>query len=196
MHRSRATILTICLLAAAALAAAALTGCGPDKRAQIALTKGNAALAAYATSEDAIAGKLAQAAAVPPTPDGVKPGLTLLAEVDKAMPARRAAAATAKAQFTAFKEAATDAKQRGYADRAIALADGLIRLDAGTVSLTKNMTELYQAVAKNSSNTDRVVALADAVSKGQPTYDKLRAEVKTLSDAADAYYQANLAVKK
>ena len=48
MHRSRATLLAICLLVAAALTAATLTGCGPDKRAQIALTKGNAALAAYA----------------------------------------------------------------------------------------------------------------------------------------------------
>ena len=196
MQRSVTLLLTLCLVFTASVVAVVLSGCGPDLRAQTALAKGNAALAAYATAEDAIAKQIAQAAAVQPTPDGVKPGLALLAKVKAAMPARQQAAATAKAQFVAFKAAASDEKQKGYADRAIALADGLLRLDAVTISLTADMTELYQDVAKNSSNTDRVVALADSVTKGQTAYDKARADVKALSDAADQYYQANLAVTK
>jgi hypothetical protein len=196
MRRSSAIVLATCLAIAAVLGTGALVGCAPDTRAQTALAKGNAALAAYAKADEEIAQKIAKAAVVQPTPSGVKPGLALLSEVSKAMPARQKEALTAKVQFQAFKAAAADDKQRGYADRAIALADGLVKLDLGTIALTKNMTELYQSVAKNSSDTERVVKLADAVTKGQVTYDELRAKVKTLSDAADAYYQSNLAGKK
>ena len=191
MHRRR----TLAILSCLALALT-VSGCATDPPAQTALRKGNEALVAYATAEDTIARKIAEAAAVQPTPEGVKPGLALLAEVDKAMVARRKAASTAKAQFQAFKAASSDAKQKGYADRAIALADGLLKLDAGTTTLTKNMTELYQSVAKNSSDTARVVALADAMTKGQVAYEKLRAQVKKLSDAADQYFQQNLAGRK
>jgi hypothetical protein len=186
----------LCLALAAALGALALTGCATDSAAKTALTKGNAALVAYAAADESMAQKIADAAVVQPTPDGVKPGLALLAEVTKGMPARQQAALTAKAQFLAFKAAAADEKQKAYADKAIALADGLIKLDAATLALTKNMTALYQSVAANSSDTAKVVKLADAVTKGQVTYDERRAKVKSLSDAADAYYQANLAVKK
>jgi hypothetical protein len=193
MHRRS----TLTILACLALAAVLTTnGCASDLPAQSALRKGNEALVVYSTAEDAIARKIAEAAVVQPTPDGVKPGLALLAEVDTAMGARHKAALTAKAQFEAFKAAAADTKQKGYADHAIALADGLLKLDAGTVTLAKNMMALYQSVAKNSSNTERVVALADAVTKGQVAYDRLRAEVKTLSDAADQYFQQNLAGRK
>ena len=193
MQRRKTLAILSCLALAGALT---VTGCALDSRTHAALTKGNEALAAYATAEDATSRKIAQAAVVQPTPEGVKPGLALLAEVGTAMTARHRAAVTAKAQFEAFKAAAADDKQKGYADRAIAVADGLLKLDAGTVTLTKNMTELYQSVADNSSDTDRVVALADAVTKGQVAYEQLRAQVKTLSDAADQYFQQNLAGRK
>jgi uncharacterized coiled-coil DUF342 family protein len=196
MHRSIRIALAGLLAVSTAVGAVSVTGCAPDTRAADALKKGNAALAAYAKVEESTATKIAFASTVQPTPEGVKPGLQKLIEVSKQMPARKAAAAAALAQFKAFKAAATEPKQKVYADKAIALAEGLMRLDAAAAALTANMSELYTDVTKNSSDTDRVVALADAVSKGQVAYDKASAQVKTLSDAADQYFQANLAVKQ
>jgi hypothetical protein len=174
----------------------ALAGCSDDKTPAAALKKGNAALASYAKSEEAVAARLAEAAAVQPSPEGVKPGLAALAEVNKMMVQRRAYAAAAKQAFAEYQDVAKDAKQKEYAALAIALAEGLIKLDTGTTSLAKNMTALYQAVAQNSSDTAKVSALADAVTKGQTQYEQLRAQVKTLSDAADQFYQQNLANQK
>ena len=193
MLRTSRIVVLACLALAAMLTT---TGCTPDLSAQAALTKGNKALAAYAKAEATIAAQIAEAAAVQPTPEGVQPGIAQLAAVDKAMVARNQDALTAKAQFEKFRATTSDAKEKGYADRAIALADGLLALDAGTVALTTDMTALYQAVAKNSSDTARVIALADAVTKGQVAYEKLRVQVKALSDAADEYFLKNLAGAK
>ena len=188
---------SIALAATLALAGAfSLAGCSNDQTPAATLKKGNAALVAYAKSEEAVATKLAEAAAIQPSPNGVKPGLAALAEVEKMMVQQRTYATAAKQAFAEFQDSAKDTKQKQYATLAIALAEGLIKLDTGTTTLAKNMKQLYQAVAQNSSDTAKVSALADAVAKGQTQYEQLRAQVKTLSDAADQYYQQNLANQK
>ena len=196
MSRPTTRVLVLSLAASLALTGVVLAGCQPGTRAAEALKAGNAALAKYAQLEQATEAKMAEAASVQPTPEGVQPGIDALAEVAKQMPGRRAAAAEALKQFQEFKAAATDDKQKAYAEKAIALAASLAALDKGTTTLMNDMTELYRLVLDNSADTARVSKLADAVSKGQTQYDKLSANVRDLSDAANAYYQANLAVKK
>ena len=192
MKRPIAVLLTIVLLASPL----ALGGCDQGAAADRTLADANARLVEYNKADAEITAKLAQAASVQPTPEGVKQGLALLDQIDAAMPARTDAARKAKADFQSIHSLGVTAKVSRYADLAVSLTDGLLALDAGIVQLTANMRSLYTLVAKNSPDAVKVQKVADSVSAGQQKVDRLRRRVKTLSDQAQAYYQQNLAVKK
>ena len=192
MNRPIALLLTVALLASPLM----LGGCGQGTQADNALSAGNAQLVEYNKLDAEVSAQLAQAASVQPTAEGVKQGLALLDQIDAAMPRRTDAARKAKADFQQIGTLNVAPKSKSYATQAVALTDALLALDAGTVQLTKNMRSLYTLVAKNSPNAVLVQKTADSVDAGQQKLDRLRRRVKSLSDAAQSYYQQNLAGKK
>lgn len=173
----------------------ALTGCSQTADANKALAAANAQLTKYLELDAQMAEQLAAAGAVEATPEGVVPGLEALDAVDKQMPDRTAAVAAAKEQFQRIRGLEVKAAIKGYADQSLKLITSLEALDAGVALQVKDMRELYTLVEKRSTDTRRIQQLADSVEAAKAKVDRLRRRVKSESQAADDYYQKNLAPK-
>jgi hypothetical protein len=192
MRRCLALSLTIAL---ALVAPAGLVGCGQAPDANKALAAANAQLKKYAQLDQQMATQLAEAGAVPATPEGVTAGLATLDQIDRELVQSKAAVAAAKKEFNIVQAMDVKSPIKGYARQSLQLTAALGQLDIGLELLATNMRDLYTLVATRSTETTRIQALADSVDATNMKVDRLRRYVRLQSQAADAYYQKNLAPK-
>jgi archaellum component FlaC len=188
--------LAIPLILALALAApAALVGCSQTPDANKALVAANEQLKKYAALDEQMAMQLAEAGSVQATAEGVTPGLAILDQIDQELEQRRAAVTSAKEQFNKIQAMDVKAPIKGYAKQSLELTTSLEVLDAGIELLAKDMRDLYTLVADRSTQAKKIQQLADSVDAAKAKVDRLRRRVREQSNAADAYYQENLAPK-
>jgi hypothetical protein len=188
--------LTFSLIVVLALAAlAALVGCSQTPDANKALVAANDQLKKYAQLDTEMAAQLAEAGAVEATPEGVKAGLAVLDQVDQGLEQRKAAVAAAEEQFKKIQAMDVKAPIKGYAKQSLELTTSLTALDAGIELLATDMRDLYTLVEKRSTDTKKIQQLADSVDAAKAKVDRLRKRVREQSNAADAFYQKNLAPK-
>jgi hypothetical protein len=188
--------LAVSLILALALALpAALVGCSQAPDANKALAAANDQLKKYAQLDADMTAQLAEAGSVQATPEGVKAGLATLDAVDKGLVQRKAAVSAATAQFKKIQAMNVKALIKGYAKQSLELTASLAALDVGIELLATDMRGLYTLVAKRSTDTKKIQQLADSVDAAKAKVDRLRKRVREQSDAADAFYQKNLAPK-
>jgi cell division protein FtsB len=188
--------LTLSLILALALATpAALVGCSQAPSANAALAAANEQLKKYAQLDADMATQLTEAGSVQATPEGVAAGLATLDKVDQGLVQRKAAVIAATEQFKKIQAMDVKAPVKGYAKVSLELTTSLTALDVGIGLLAKDMRDLYTLVAKRSTETKKIQQLADSVDAAKAKVDRLRKRVREQSNAADAFYQKNLAPK-
>ena len=184
------------ILALALVTPAALVGCSQAPDANKALAAANDQLKKYAQLDDQMATQLAEAGSVQATPEGVKAGLAVLDQVDEGLAQRKVAVAAAEEQFKKIQAMDVKVPIKGYAKKSLELTTSLTALDAGIELLSTDMRKLYTLVEKRSTETRKIQQLADSVDAAKAKVDRLRIRVREQSNAADAFYQQNLAPKQ
>jgi hypothetical protein len=189
--RRRMTV--IVALALSATVALGVTGCGQSSEANRALDSANKQLSDYSKLDRKTSILLGQLLTVQPTGTSVHRGQQVLDSLDPVLSDRDKTAKAAKAEFQRIQSMKVKEAVRGYAAKAIAYTDALLVLDAALQKLSGEYRALFDHVEKRSDDLTGIQELTTAVDEQTKLVDAERVKAQSLLDAADTYYQENLA---
>jgi hypothetical protein len=186
--RVAATAMLVCAL----VASAALAGCGEAAKANDAIDRANAQIAAYNSVDQEVGRLLEQAAATDQTPLGAKKGMAVLAEASSKLGTRKTTLAKARAEFAAIAGMDVSEESKVYAQKEIATIEALEKLDVALAGMIGDMSSLMNLVASGSKDVAKAGALSKSLQVKQKRLQELEASSDKLDQEARTYFDDNL----
>lgn len=190
MRRAAAILIAIALLVPTTVG---VTGCSQGNEANAAVTAANKSLYDYSVLDRRTSVLLGQLLTVQPTGTSVNRGTQLLDDLDKVIAQRDDTAKAAGADFQKILAMQVKDTVRTYAKRAIAYTDSLVVLDTALKKLSADYRALFDHVKSKPDDLAGLSQLTAAVDEQTKAVDAARTKAQGLMDAADTYYQQNLA---